>query len=305
MRIACAGRLGGPWTPEPQVVLHSVLFVWLDVAFFLGIKRKKNYDGAKDRKLLVRYFAKPRIWFSFGEIVLDKEKIMEKKLVVGIVVMLVTLPCYAALYSSDYEDYNVDQLLQPQSSTWWSSGAGAMVRVDPLDSENQCFEVTGSDSSVWLAGYGVNTVTDPMVYVDYDLYITQEAARTFTFAMTDNDSSDSVYVAVARSGADTVDYVTGGSWFTQSAPEVVTNQWMHIRYELDQIGNTFDMRINGSLVLNGANVWTDPISTDRLVFSIDTATVLIDNVAVTVPEPVTCMLMGLGGLGVVVRRNRK
>ena len=241
-------------------------------------------------------------------IVLGKEKAMKTNLVVGIVLMLVALPCYAGLYSSDFEDYTVGLTIQSQSSTWWSPGSVGVVAVDPLDGDNQVVDVSGGASTFWLSGYGVDDVTDPMIYVDMDLYISDTSIRTLTYALTDNDTSDVVYNAYGNGGAGKISYSThdSGGWVYVSAPTVDAT-WMHIRYELDQANDDASLIIDGTPVFTEINLRhaTGAITTNTSTFDVGAGTVLVDNISVTVPEPASCVLLVLGGWAALGRRNRK
>jgi hypothetical protein len=226
-----------------------------------------------------------------------------KKLVIGALFLLMALPTYA-LYSSDYEDYTVGNPIATESSAWWNPSSTGIVAVDPLDSENQVVDMSGGASTVWYEGYGVNTLADQFVNVDFDLYISDTTVRTLTYAETDYDTSDVIYNAWGRSGAGTIDYLSGGAWATASAPTVDAT-WMHVRYELDQVNDTYSLILDGTVVLNSVACNPQPSQTiNTSTWDVGTGTVLIDNMAVTsVPEPTTCILLGLGGL--LLRRKRK
>jgi hypothetical protein len=230
---------------------------------------------------------------------------MKKIVVVGLMVMW-AMPSYAVLYSSNFEDYTVGLSISSQSPAWWNAEGKGVVAVDPLNASNKVVNMTNGATTFWLAGVGQDTVADPQVDIDMDLYISNTAIRTLTYALTDNDSSDVVYTAIGRSGADTIDYHYAGAWWTQSAPEIESSTWMHIKYRLYQVENVFSIYVNGALVLNKANCPRDPITTNTSTFDVNNdATVLVDNISVTVPEPATCVLLAIGGLFTMVRRNHK
>jgi hypothetical protein len=210
---------------------------------------------------------------------------MKKSITVELLAICLALPCHAAFYSSDFEDYTVGQSIASQSTLYWDTYSGAMVAVDPLNGQNQVLDITLADSTLWMAGYGTQ-ITERYIAMEYDLYLSSDQSRTLTFAMTDNDTSDVVYVAFGRA-PDQIHYVVAGSWFPQSY-DFKPYTWMHTRWELDQVNNTFNLYIDGEKVLNGANCWHDPISTERAVFAnydMDTYTILVDNITVAAYNP--------------------
>ena len=228
---------------------------------------------------------------------------MRKNVILIGVLMLMALPAYAVLYSSDYEDYTVGNLIATESTAWWNAASVGVVAVDPLDSENQCVEMSGGASVVWYQGYGVNTLTDQYVNVDMDLYISDTSIRTLTYAETDYDTSDVMYLAFGRSGAGTLDYLSGGAWASTSAPTVAAT-WMHVLYELDQVNDTYSVTIDGTPVLVNVACNPQPSQTiNTTTWDVGDGMVLMDNMAVTVvPEPTTCLLLGIGGL--LLRRRK-
>ena len=213
-----------------------------------------------------------------------------RKIAISLFFILMALPVGAHFYSSDFEAYTVGNLIEDESPTWWHSDfpADATVEVDPADSQNQVLEVsTGTSSSRddWLLIDGIShQPSDRFIIIDYDLYLSSDQVRSLTFGMVDNNTSDTIYVAFGVGGPDTIGYGTGAGWITQSY-DFNAGTWMHTKWILDQVSNTYDLYINSGLVLNDIPCWNDPITTERAVFyNSSNVRTLVDNIIVTVSD---------------------
>ena len=269
-----------------------LLWYWL----FLVVHCFLRDDGAMNRTLqglwFVRWSLVNRVGNELPTLLGDKE--MRKSFVTVIVFMLMTSSGHAAWYASDFEDYVVGGLIKNQSSSWWDPSAVAEVAVDPLDSENQVLDAKALDSAVWMVGYGQNP--DPAVRyitVEFDVYLSSDQVRSFTFSVTDNDSSDVTYVAFGASGADTISYSAGAGWIPQSY-DYDPCSWIPVKMAVDQVTNTYDIYVNGDLVFDDVACMNDAITTERFVLSPRTdfvllsgGLVLVDNINTYEPSVAT------------------
>ena len=228
-----------------------------------------------------------------------------KKTIIGLVLVLMAVSAQAHLYSSDYEDYTVGLTISSQSGTWWSPGGTGVVAVDPLDAGNQCVDMSGGATTFWLSGYGYDDVTDPVVQIEFDVYISDTSSRSLTYAVVDNDTSDVIYTAWGGGGAGTINRSSwnSGGWVSHAAPTVDAT-WMHATYVLDQLNDKFSLNVDGTDVMVNEELRNPSITANTSTFDVGSGyTVLIDNINVTsVPEPTTCLLLGIGGL--LLRRKR-
>ena len=222
---------------------------------------------------------------------------MKKRFILIVMFFLMTLPLYAGYYSSDYEDYIAGQPIAPQSGTWWVPAGDATVELDPAapdPNNNQVIDISAgsasfTDDTIWLYGGVGQEPNDPFIIVEYDLYLSTDQVRSLTFGLVDNDTSDVIYAAFGRSGPDTISYVDSGVWLTVPY-DYNAETWMRTRWVIDQNSDTFDLYVNGDLVIDGGGTWNNSISVERAVFYEDgsyTEKILIDNVVISgqIDEP--------------------
>ncbi len=101
-----------------------------------------------------------------------------------------------------------------------------------------------------------------------------------------------------------------GKWFDLTVAD--TSQWFTRTYVIDGIGTA-----NGSVTVNG-NAITDTgnASGTAIVFDLSSVGEIVeveinvkkylevDNLSIDIPEPASMVLLGMGGLGMLIRRKR-
>jgi hypothetical protein len=154
----------------------------------------------------------------------------------------------------------------------------------------------------------MDDVTEMHLNYEFDIKINNYNRWDIYFV--DNNTSDVIAPAFNKAGPSSVSYKVDGVQADVSVPGFVVGQWVHCSIQLNQLAETWSMN------LAGQQLWTDvqlanttgnggnwAVDTERMIFEVP-GSVWIDNLAITeIPEPATCVLLGLGGL--LLRRKRK
>jgi hypothetical protein len=236
---------------------------------------------------------------------------MHKLLTIAFVLLL-SASAQAQLWTEDFDSYANGQMLDGTADDggWkgWDSSpaAGAPVTNAMSLSAPNSVDITGASDLVHefnVAG-GAGTFT-AWQYIP----LSTEPQRGTTYFILLNMYNDggpyswSTQLAFnLDSGLLNDDMVAGD----ENVP-IVFNQWVPIRVEFDLVNDLQSIYYNGSLVTS--DPWTHGDLTAQLaleavdLFANSADNVYYDNMAVTIPEPSTLLLAGLGLLALLRRRK--
>jgi len=197
---------------------------------------------------------------------------------------------------------------QYNSWNWYTPGAAAVFAVDPLDAGNTVMDLVGGQTHLNISGYTMDDVTEIHLNYEFDILINDYSRWDIYFA--DNNTSDVIAPAFCTDGAGSVRYkvddgINPAYNTVVPVPGFVTGQWVHASIQLDQLGERWSMNLAGTQVCTNELLKQPPnwaIDTERMIFEVP-GSVYIDNMVITeIPEPTTCLLLGLGGL--LLRRRK-
>jgi hypothetical protein len=241
-------------------------------------------------------------------ILLEEGKMSKKVSLIVVVALLMAVPVQAHLYDNDFEGHTVGLNAATEQhegwNWWWPSLTNAVFATDPVEGD-KCLDLVGGQRWLSISGYPMDDVTEIHLNYEFDILINDYARWDIYF--TDNNTSDVIAPSFNKVGASSVSYKVDGVQTDVSVPGFVTGQWAHCSIQLDQLGENWSMNLAGTQVCLNEGLrdttqnWA--IDTERMIFEVPDS-VLIDNLTITViPEPTTCLLLGLGGL--LIRRKRK
>jgi len=232
---------------------------------------------------------------------------MKRALGVLVAVLTIAAVCSVAsagvLYQDDFESYPVGSNMNGQGG-WedWGGpgGAGGVVTSWPwIDTDNNVAIEGGSDLvyDQWNFDSGSITQTTQQ-------YLPSSATGTTYFILL-ND-----HLAAPKWALQMSFDLDAGTFHTDSAqtPEtfnLITDQWVEIRANIDLDNNLVEVYYGGTLVRDG--FWENNDGSAMLA-SIDlyangASAVYYDDVTIT-PEPLSLSLLGLGGLALLRKQRR-
>jgi hypothetical protein len=172
-----------------------------------------------------------------------------------------------------------------QDSPGGADGHGLVLNIQNTSNPGN------SGGNNWLFGEVVPSASNQFVSISYDQWMTADTARSILHHVQDN-GVDTLYAAMSvglggASATDSVNYVVGGGWQAPVSYDLVPNTWMRINYTMDQTNNTFDLEIDGNLVINDGGIWNntvDGVDLFNLEYRGGAPTAYVDNLVLSIPD---------------------
>ncbi len=223
-----------------------------------------------------------------------------KHLVTLLIVLGFAVSANAALLTDDFEDNDISDWTA-QSGTGWAAGTGVAEKFL-------------NDTSLDTISKSFAAVSSGLVTLEFEIQADGDW-RPFNAALVDS-TGKGVFLAgyVGTNfhqigGGETLDYGNTGTGVDYTEGDSIfgngrTTDFSTIRYELNVDTGELKGYLNATLQNTVTVDLTGVGDISVVAFTAMKKIVSLDNVVVDIPEPASLALLGMGGMGMLIRRKR-